>query len=80
MVQVPRRAEFADVNTSELKQVTDSLTQQFGGDLSSSMKEQQDEVNRRVKALGGQDTTVTLDKPVQLGSFFSKNRMSPDSA
>jgi len=72
LVQVPRRAEFADVGTDLFKDVLDSLAKQFDAELTGSLKDQQDEINRRLKAMGQGSTSVTLDKPVMLGSFYSK--------
>jgi hypothetical protein len=72
LLEIPRHAEFAAVDTATFKQIADAMSQQFGGDLSASTKEQQDELNRRLKALGDGSTTVTIDKQLQLGSLFSK--------
>ena len=72
LVQVPRRAEFTDVSPAVFKQVVDSLAGQFGASFDATLKDQQDEVNRRIKDLGASTKAVTLDKPIQLGSFFNK--------
>ena len=72
LVEVPRRGEFSDVSPAVFKQVVDSLAGQFGASIDANLKDQQDEVNRRIKNLGASNKTVTLDKPAQLGSFFNK--------
>lgn len=71
LVEVPRRAEFADVTPDLFKQVADSVAGQFGASLDATLKDQQDEVNRRLKALGS-EKNGTVDKTVPLGAFFSK--------
>ena len=73
MVEIPRRAEFANVTSDQYKEVAASIATQFGTTFDASLKDQQDEINRRLKALGSTAMEVTLDKPVQLGTFFSKH-------
>lgn len=72
LVEIPRRAEFANVSPEIFKQITDSMAQQFGAEVDSTLKQQQDEVNRRLQALSSNASTVTLEKPVQLGTLFCK--------
>jgi hypothetical protein len=72
LVEVPRRAEFADVTPELFKEVVDGMAPQFGASLDATVKDQQEEINRKLKALSMDSTTVTFDKPVMLGSFFSK--------
>jgi hypothetical protein len=72
LVEVPRRAEFASITPEFFKQLAGSLGKEFDASLDAKLKDQQDEINRRMKALSASPTTVTLDKPVMLGSFFSK--------
>jgi hypothetical protein len=72
LVEIPRRAEFADVDAKLFKQISDGVAQQFGGNLDSTMKDQEEEVNRRLKAMTSTSGTISFDKPVQLGSLFSK--------
>lgn len=75
MIEVPRRAEFAEITPEIFKQIEDGVAQQFAGDLSGTIQEQQDEANRRLKALGS-TASVTLDKPVMLGALFSKENVT----
>jgi hypothetical protein len=72
LVEVPRRAEFADVDEANFKQVSDALSQQFGGDLSSSIKNSEEDIDQKLKSLGNGSTTVTMSEPLKLGAFFTK--------
>jgi hypothetical protein len=72
LVENLRRAEFADVTADIFKQITDGAAQQFGAVLDGSMKDPQEEINHKLKAMRGVDATLTLDKPVQLGVLFSR--------
>ena len=76
LVEIPRRAEFTEVSPEQFKQVADNIAAQFGASFDSSLKDEQDEINRRLKALNSSSATVTLDKPLQLGTLFNK----PDAA
>jgi len=72
LVEVPRRAEFNDISPEQFKQIAESMGTQFGASVVATLKDQQDEINRRLKALNSAPGDVTLDKPVQLGTLFSK--------
>lgn len=72
LVEVLRQAEFADVSPEMFKQVSDGLGTQFGGSVDANLKDNQDEINRRLKALHPATSDVILDKPVQLGALFTK--------
>lgn len=72
LVEVPRRAEFTDISADEFRQVVETMGQQFGAILNGTLKDQQDELNRRLKSLDENAATITMDKPVVLGSLFSK--------
>ena len=72
LAEVPRRAEFIDVSADQFKQISDSMATQFGASITATLKDQQDEINRRLKALHSSSGDITLDKPVQLGTLFSK--------
>ncbi|MCP4649955.1 MAG: hypothetical protein GY853_07760 [PVC group bacterium] len=75
MVQVPRRGEAMDCAASDFSEVTAGAKEQFGDIMNSSMKEAEDEFNRRMKALDLEDATMSMKDPVQIGCLFSK----PDS-
>jgi hypothetical protein len=72
LVENLRRAEFVEVDAETFKQVSDGMAQQFGATLNASMKDEEEEINRKLKAMRGVDTTMSFDKPLQLGAFFSK--------
>lgn len=72
MVETLRRAEFAEFDPDTFKQVSESVAQQFGTTLDVTMKDEQEELNHKLKAVRGALDTVTLDKPIPLGSFFIK--------
>lgn len=76
LVEVPRRAEFADITPDMFKQIDAGLASQFGGSMDATIKDQQEEINRRLKSLGQGSTTVTLDKPLPLGALFAKTDAS----
>lgn len=73
LVEVLRRAEFVDVDEATFKQVVDGMSQQMNsGEMQSAMLKQQDKINEKIDELGLKTGKVTLDKPQQLGSIFSK--------
>jgi len=72
LVEVPRQGEFMDLSAKDFKDLADSVGQQFGALLDSSTKDVEEELNRRMKTLNLDDPKISFDKPVQLGSFFSK--------
>jgi hypothetical protein len=72
LVEVPRRGEFADFSAKDFNELAEGASKEFGAVLNSSVKESEDGLNRRMKALDLDDAKIILDKPVQLGSFFSK--------
>lgn len=72
LVEVPRRAEFAEVGPEQFKEVADAVGNQFGASFSATMKDQQEEINRKLKVLNSSSAELSLDKPVQLGTLFSK--------
>ena len=51
LVEIPRQAEFADVTPEIFKQVADGMASSFGANFETAMKEQEEEINRRLKAL-----------------------------
>jgi hypothetical protein len=69
-----RQAEFADVDETTYKQVAAAVAKQFGASADApalDLKAFQDEVNHKLKAVGG-TSDVSLNEPVMLGTFFSK--------
>ncbi len=69
MVQVPRAGEYADCGVSEFKEVTDSLEEEFGSIVDATIKEAEDEFNRKMESF---DLKVKLGQPTQLGCLFTK--------
>lgn len=72
LIEIPRRAEFADVTPEIFKQIVDGTGAQFGANLESQVKDSEEDINRRLKALNSSAAAVTVDKPVYLGALFSK--------
>ncbi len=73
LVEVLRRAEFATLTPDLFKQIADTAAAQFGADVNATFKDQQDDLNRRLKEINGAGAaSVNLDKPAQLGLLFSK--------
>ena len=69
-----REAEFMDVDEATYKQIEDAVAKQFGTSADAppvDMKALQDEVNHKAKA-EGRTGDVSFDKPVMLGTLFSK--------
>jgi hypothetical protein len=72
LVEVPRAAEFLDVDEASFKTVVDGMSQQFSsGNLQSTM---QTAIDRHFADLGA--GKLTVDKPTQLGTMFSKQNAS----
>lgn len=72
LVENLRSAEFMEIDAPTFKQVSDGMAQQLGVALNSSMKEEEEELNHKLKSMQGTNATVSLDKPLQLGVFFNK--------
>jgi hypothetical protein len=73
LVEVPRNAEFLDVTPEIYKEITSSVATEFGTDLDATLKTGTDELNQRLKDLGSNQATVTMDKPVALGALFTES-------
>lgn len=70
LVQIARQSEFTEMDSATFQQIAEALGKQFGGDLSQSSIKGQEEANHNLKDMGS-SATVTLDKPVPLGTFFT---------
>jgi hypothetical protein len=69
-----RQAEFVNVDEATYKQIAVAVAKQFGASPDApvlDLKAFQDEVNHKLKAVGGA-ADVSLKEPVMLGTFFSK--------
>jgi hypothetical protein len=76
LVEIPRRAEFLEVDSATFKTVADSVAKDFGANIEADTKSAQDELNRNLKELSSKSATVAISKPLPLGVLFSK----PDAA
>jgi hypothetical protein len=74
MVQVSRQDENRDCSDACFNDMVSGAKKIFGGNsdtaISSYFKEEENEINRRLKSLNV-DGSVTVGQPVKLGSFFS---------
>jgi hypothetical protein len=73
MVEVPRKGEFAEFSAGDFKDLADGAAQQIGVAMDSAVSEGEETFNRRMKSLELDNLTVKLDKPVQLGTLFSRS-------
>ncbi|HTV14351.1 MAG TPA: hypothetical protein VME68_06530 [Acidobacteriaceae bacterium] len=72
VVEVQRSAEFTDASSADFATVVQMMNEQFGVIFQGAVKDQQQPVNERLKALNAKAAWVTLEKPVQLGNWFTK--------
>jgi len=72
LVEILRRAEFADMDEKIFKTVADNMGSQFGATLDSGMKNAQEDLNRNLKQLNPDAAGISLDKPLLLGTLFVK--------
>ena len=69
-----RQAEFANVDEAAFKQVAVAVAKQFAASVDApvvDVKDFQEELNHKLKAEGS-SAEVSLDKPLMLGTLFSK--------
>lgn len=72
MAQVSRRGEYINCGSKDFKEITAGAKKQFGDIMNSTMKEVEEEFNRRMKSLDLEKAVISLGKPIQLGCLFSK--------
>jgi CxxC motif-containing protein len=73
LVEVPRAVEFADIDEMTFKTVVETTKKQFAaGVLTTAAKSEEEDINRKIAALGMKTGKITLEKPVHLGTIFSK--------
>lgn len=70
LVEVARRTEFTAIDSTTFQLIASAATKQLGGDTSVLDKQAQDQLNDSLKN-SGSSASVTLDKPIPLGTFFS---------
>ena len=71
MVQVPRRAEFLDVEARDFPKIVAGIKQEFGAidSPSSTFQTAEEELRLRLKSM---NVDANLSKPIPLGTLFSK--------
>jgi hypothetical protein len=72
MVQVPRRGEYVDISADDFKQMIGEANQEFSNVCNSTVHESEEEFNWRMKSLDLEEVQANFGKPIQLGTFFSK--------
>ena len=70
MVEVPRRAEYADITPQQFDQVTKNMAASLGETATKKTGDVEDEINVRLKALGAKP--LTIDHPEMVGEVFRK--------
>lgn len=70
LVEVARRTEFTEIDSSTFQLIAASATKQLGGDTRVLDKQAQDQINNSLKS-SGSSASMTMDKPIPLGTFFS---------
>jgi len=79
MVQVMRRGEQHEFTSDEFKAFTDEMSEQFKdikGFWDPTMKETEEEFNRRMKALDLNELKMDIGKVKNLGPLFTKKNAS----
>lgn len=71
LVEVLRQGEFAEIDASDFKTLSGQMGQQLGSIIDSSVKETQEEFDRRMKAMN-LDNKIDYGQPVMLGTLFSQ--------
>jgi hypothetical protein len=72
LVEVPRPAEFVEVDTEAFKTVASTVAKEFGANLEVDIKQAQDDFNHNLKELNSKSASIAIDKPFPLGTLFSK--------
>jgi len=69
-IQVARRGEYQDCTDANFAELIEYVGGSFSDDIDGIMKDSESELNQRMESL--ELDKVTIDKPVQLGTLFSK--------
>ncbi len=69
-IQVARRGEYQDCTDSDFSELVDYFESSFSEDIAGIMKDSESELNQRMESL--ELEKITIDKPVQLGTLFSR--------
>jgi hypothetical protein len=71
LVEVLRAVEFTDVSADSFHQFVDAVGQQYGAVIPGALKDEQEDIDHKLKMLGS-GSTITIDKPLQLGRLYGK--------
>ncbi|MBU1043209.1 MAG: hypothetical protein KJ915_02285 [Candidatus Omnitrophica bacterium] len=69
-IQIARQGEYQDCKESDFKELVDYVQGSFEEDIDQIMKDSETEFNQKMKSMDL--AKVNIDKPVQLGTLFSK--------
>jgi hypothetical protein len=72
VIEVMRKAEFLDLGPDDFKQVSASIGGTMDQLLDQEKQKEEESLNRKIKALNEGAGQIKLEKPVNLGVFFSK--------
>lgn len=72
LVEVNRQGEYADFGANNFNEVVQGAKKSLGDSSSEYTVKAEEEINRRMKSLNVANAQVSIGKPLQLGSFFSK--------
>ncbi len=70
MVEIPRAAEYTDVGPQDFEQAVNTVTASLGTAIDKAFSNTTDEINARMKQLGGKP--IAMDHPEMVGSLFRK--------
>ena len=70
LVEIPRNGEYMDCSQSDFQEVITAAKESFGEIIGESLKESEEEINRRMKSLDL--GSIQIGEAKQLGSLFSK--------
>ncbi|MFH1063178.1 MAG: hypothetical protein V1747_09905 [Candidatus Omnitrophota bacterium] len=69
-IQIARQGEYQDCTIDNFNELVDYVKNSLGDELDSIIEESEDTLNSRMKSMDL--TNISIDKPVQLGTLFSK--------
>ncbi|MBU1087768.1 MAG: hypothetical protein KKD05_09680 [Candidatus Omnitrophica bacterium] len=69
-IQVPRQGEYQDCAESDFKELVDYVKGSFSDDIDKIIQDSEAEFNQRMESMNLDK--VSIDKPIQLGTLFSK--------
>lgn len=72
LVETIRQAEFYDLDEANFQVVVTSTQAAMGQMAEGGMKDQVEEITKKIKAANPNAADIQMDKPLMLGTFFSK--------